>query len=406
MGFLRTVASVAATVSAANATLASLDISHCKLPAVSGRDDVALGFPRIANRMRSTGAVNFSILFVDFSDAPATKTPAAFMDLLDPATAYYAEMSYGAMAPAFLPLLRTLRMSQPSTAYSFATFDSQKQYLVEASSLGAAAGWDFSTSDSIVVIATPPAFKSGPAFCAEPGTGFVASGRTFENGATSGSDLLVWGSRWANHELGHTMGLVDLYAFNTSGDAPLFRFTGGWSLMGNIQATGNEYFGWERWLLGWVADAEVACAGAGETRVALVPIEGPPAAALRSSSSGTRLLVAPIGPTTAVVVEARAAVGADAGIPAPGLLVYVLDSSLPTGYGPLRVLPLNLTDGGQKMFYTLLPGSTLQYSGVTVQYATTSAPGTAAVELRSACSTANCFSPAYCSATGACVGGV
>jgi len=289
-------------------------------------------------------------------------------------------------------------MSQPSTAYSFATFDSQRQYLVEASSLGAAAGWDFSTSDSIVVIATPPAFKSGPAFCAEPGTGFVASGRTFENGATSGSDLLVWGSRWANHELGHTMGLVDLYAFNTSGDAPLF--------MGNIQATGNEYFGWERWLLGWVADAEVLCAGAGETRAALVPIEAPPAAVLRSSGgSSTRLLVAPIGPTTAVVVEARAAVGADAGIPAPGLLVYVLDSSLPTGYGPLRVLPLNLTDGGQKMFYTLPPGSTLQYSGVTVQYATSSAPGTVGVELSSACSTTNCFPPAHCSATGACVGG-
>ena len=404
MGPLRTVVFVAAAVSAAGATLASLDISHCKLPAVSGRDDVALGFPRIANRMRSTGAVNFSILFVDFSDAPATKTPAAFMDLLDPATAYYAEMSYGAMAPAFLPLLRTLRMSQPSTAYSFATFDTQKHYLVEASALGAAAGWDFSTSDSIVVIATPPAFKSGPAFCAEPGTGFVASGRTFENGATSGSDLLVWGSRWANHELGHTMGLVDLYAFNTSGDALLFRFTGGWSLMGNIQATGNEYFGWERWLLGWVADAEVMCAGAGETSVTLVPIETP-AAVLRSSGSSMRLVVAPIGPTTAVVVEARAAVGADVGIPAPGLLVYILDSSIPTGYGPLRVLPLNLTDGGQKLFYTLLPGSTLQYGSVTVQYARSSAPGTVVVELSSACSTANCFPPAYCNASGACVEG-
>ena len=228
----------------AYASSAVIDVAHCKLPADSGRYDVALGFPRIPNRMRTIGSVNFSIIFVDFSDAPANKTPEEFMQFLAPAPAYYADLSYGAMTPVFTPLLRTLRMSKPSTDYSFQTFDSQRAYMVEAAGLAESAGWNFSLSDSIVVVATPPALPNGPAFCALPGTGFVASGRVFENGATSGADLLYWGSRWANHELGHTMGLVDLYAFNTSGGAPLFRYTGDWSLLGNIAGVGNEYFGW------------------------------------------------------------------------------------------------------------------------------------------------------------------
>ena len=112
--------------------------------------------------------------------------------------------------------------------------------------------------------------------------------------------------------------------------------------------------------------------------------------------------MAPIGPTTAVVVEARTAAGADSGVPQPGLLVYLLDSSLQTGYGPLQVL--NATDGAgpQLLLATLPVGGELVYGGVTVRNGGASASGGAAItvtaDVQSACSVYNCFPPAHCDA--------
>ena len=98
------------------------------------------------------------------------------------------------MQPLFTPLLATLRMSRPSTAYNIRTDDGQRAYLTEASALAVAAGWNFSLADSIVAMASTAArsLPNGPAFCATPGGGFVASGRTFENAATSGYDFTHW----------------------------------------------------------------------------------------------------------------------------------------------------------------------------------------------------------------------
>lgn len=347
--------------------------------------------------MNTTGSVYFSIIFVDFVDAPATYTPAQFMAMLAPAPSYYESLSYGAMTPIFTPLLRTLHMSKPSTAYSFASFEAQRAYMIEAAGLAVSAGWNFSTYDSIVVMATPAALPYGPAFCALPGQGFTVSGRVFENGATSGADFPGWGSRWANHELGHTMGLVDLYAFDVNASAPEFRFTGDWSLMGNIAGAGNEYFAWERWLLGWIPDDAAACAGAGTTSVSLTPIEQQSA-----GPGGARLVVAPIGATQAVVVEARTDTGADSAIPQPGLLVYLLDSSVQTGYGPLRVLPYASSDGSPKLQATLAVGKELSFGGVTVKNNGAGSDGGFIVDVQSACSPFNCFPPARCNATGDC----
>lgn len=184
---------LAATVLAAAAS-ALLPPAACMLPNRSPAADVALGFPRIANRMRSTGAVNFSVIFVDFSDAPSPDAPSAIFARLQPAAQLYSNLSRGALTPVFSPLLTTLRMSRPSTAYDIRTEDGQRAYLVEASTLAIAAGWDFSRSDSIVAMASAAAraLPNGPAFCATPGGGFVASGRTFENAATSGFDFAHW----------------------------------------------------------------------------------------------------------------------------------------------------------------------------------------------------------------------
>jgi hypothetical protein len=96
-----------------------------------------------------------------------------------------------------------------------------------------------------------------------------------------------------------------------------------------------EYFAWERWTLGWLTDAEVACIESGSATVTLEPIE---------RAGGTKMLVARLGPSRAVVVESRRRLGYDTALAREGALVYLVDTSVASGKGPIRVQPENDAD--------------------------------------------------------------
>ncbi len=334
-------------------------LAEARLPDAETRGDVGVGFPRIENRLRTTGDVRFKVIFTDFSDAVATRKPQDVFDLISPgAERLYRAISYGRLNVSFDPVMQWLRLKKPSDAYGWKglSFAHHKVYIQEALDLAQAAGADFSTSDAVVVIANPDAlnFANGPAFTARKGSGVTASGRTFENAATSGHDLLVWGHRWFNHEVGHTMGLADLYAYSGS----THRFVGDFSLMGHIPGTAPEYFAWERWLLGWLDDNQVVAARHGSTTVRLTPVE---------TAGGTKLIVIPTGKTTAVAVENRRSLGFDAKLARPGPLVYAIDTSIDSGQGPIKVLPL-IDTGQRHLTAPLSVGQTLTFAGATVKY--------------------------------------
>jgi M6 family metalloprotease-like protein len=298
------------------------------------------------------------VLFVDFPDAVAARTPQSAFALISPAAeTYYKTVSYGRMNLILDPSFKWLRMSKPSSAYGWdtLTFAAHKVYIQEALTL-AGAGVDFSTSDGLAIISNPDAgaLTNGPTFVAPVGGGVTAGGKTFENAVTSGRDLLFWGAYWLNHEGGHSMGLVDLYAFTGA----THRFVGGFSLMGLISGPAREYLGWERWLLGWVTDDQVACAQPGTTTATLTPVE---------RVGGTKIVVVPTGPTSAVVVESRRIEGYDASGFTPGVLVYFIDTSINSGTGVVRVLPINDADVS-KATAPLAVGATLTYGTVTVKF--------------------------------------
>ena len=347
-------------------TVAADPVAACRLPGPTL--GVGLGFPRIAGRLRSTGDVRIKVLFVDFSDAVATRTPQATLAIFSPgAEQFYEAVSYGHMHLILDPVYVWLRMSKPTSGYPWnpLTFAGQKAFIEEAVQL-AGPSLDVSTSDSIVVISNPDstAFAYGPAFTANPGDGVHAGGKVFDNAATSAADLLTWGPGWLNHEFGHTMALADLYEIGVA-NPQTFHYTGDFSMMGNILGDAPEYLGWERWLLGWVDDAAVLCAPHGHTTATLAPIEAP---------GGTKLLVVPTGATTAIVVESRHALGYDSALPSAGLLVYAIDTSIASGDGIVKVLPVNDADL-HKLSAPLAVTQTVSYAGVTVTFASQDAAG-------------------------------
>ncbi len=150
----------------------------------------------------------------DFSDTPATITPDDAFAKISGATATYSEISYGRLNYQLSPVKHWYRMSQPSTSYNFSTYATHKAYISEAMQL-AAADVNFSSSESVVVLTNPDAtaFPAGPTFVVYPGSGITANGHEFLNAITSGHDLNTWNSIWLNHEGGHSLGLVDLYAY-------------------------------------------------------------------------------------------------------------------------------------------------------------------------------------------------
>lgn len=315
----------------------------CKLRIADGRGDVAIGgWPRPAGRMRSIGTVVATVVMVDFADAPATMSPEEAFAKIAPSSEIFDEVSYGRLDYRIEPVLRWYRMSRPSTDYAPLTssFEHHRAYLAEAVAL-ADADVDFSATESLIVLANPDAAglgEAGPAFAPiSMDDGIAVDGTVLMNGATSAHDLNHWGAIWLNHEITHTLGLPDLYAF----DGPeQFPYTGEFGYMGlsSLDANAPGLLAWERWVLGWLDDDQITCLAAppsGSVPVVLSPI---------GTVGGPKAVVVALGPTRALVAEARTATGLDAGIRKEGVLVYTVDTSVQSGFGPVRVSPADSPD--------------------------------------------------------------
>ncbi|QLE70539.1 M6 family metalloprotease domain-containing protein [Streptomyces rectiverticillatus] len=280
---------------------------------------------------RATGKHRVLTLFADFPDAQATGSTAPYAAHLAPAADWLRRASYGRTRLEITPLHRWIRMPAPSASYGFQrglTFEAHERYLRDA--VTAADPYaDFSRYDMVYVVPAreASAISFSPTYLFDPATpGVRADGTRIRWAVTFGQDMWRWGHKVAAHETGHVFGLPDLYAFT----GETHRHVGGWDLMGDIAGTAPQYLGWHSWKLGWTRDDQVACLAApGRRTVRLTPVERP---------GGTKIAVVRTGAAKAYVAESRRAVGNDKDSPSTGVLIYEVDSSTPTGEGPVRVV--------------------------------------------------------------------
>ena len=343
-------------------------LADCKLPVADGRGDVSIGgWPRIDERLKSTGGVIATVVMVDFPDAPASMTPTDAFARISPSADVFNEMSYGKLSYTFKPQMKWYRMSKKSSDYVAGgwTFIKHRDYIVEAAKL-ADVDIDFNKTDSLIILANPDARGmgySGPAFAAIRKNGITLDGKYISNGATSAYDLNDWKSIWLNHEVTHTLGLVDLYAFTQSNSANRYdnlRYTGEFSYMGfsSYESNAPSLFAFERWNLGWISDSQIKCVKDAKSTELISPVQ---------TSGGVKAVVVPISRTKAVVIESRRATGIDKNIAKSGALVYVVDSSIQSGQGPVRVFP---SDIGSDPRYLKAPralGESVTTEGVTIK---------------------------------------
>lgn len=314
--------------------------TNCKIPKSEGQAVSISGFPRYESRLPSTGTVNATVLFVDFSDKPATKTVAQAFSLVSGASAIFTEQSYSRLNfNMTTPMMSWIRLSKPSTD---ASYQSNRFSVVQEAVTAANPTVNFSSTELVIVITDPDltTFTQGPAFTSTRGVnGITVDGKEITNFVTSGYDLNTWGAIWLNHETTHTLGLVDLYKYGATGAAGTADFllydVGGFSYMGynSFDANSPGLTSWERWVLGWLDDSQMAC---------VTPRTSGPITAKLSAlhvSGGQKALVIPVNDTQVIVVETRRANGIDAHIQKPGTLVYMVDSKAGSGNRPIKVFP-------------------------------------------------------------------
>jgi len=293
------------------------------------------GTTNVALPLRPAGKISAVMLFVDFSDLHATESTTALYDRLVPhSRAWYEEVSYGRVQLGVTAVSHWLRMPRSLREYGLGdgiSWPEHRSYIADAVA-AADSEVDFSRYQIVYVVAAKHTHvERSPAFQAYPGSGIEADGSELRYGATFFDDTRSDARYAANvfiHETGHIFGLPDLYDVPNPTYWRLFRYAGGWDTM-SWNEPGGHFLAWEKWKLGWLDPAQLACVeGPGELTTTIAPLERP---------GGLKAVVVPTGISSAFVVEARRRIGQDARLCDDGVLVYSVDAGRPSGAGPVHV---------------------------------------------------------------------
>ncbi|KAJ7235195.1 secreted protein [Mycena rebaudengoi] len=349
------------------ASLLPSDNSTCRLPALQ---DVYLsaGFNYTLNCAPGTGALHALMLFVDFPDAvaPSSETPQSLHDFFLPEAAeWYANASYGKLVlNVTADTSKFYRMPAQADSYGWQrglTSEAHQQYIQDAVGIWAAspagqaylaaAGTAAPLADVLYVVPTrmAAAISFSPTYMGEVYTRLVSgsdsSTYVARKAVTFGADAYsTWGFKTLNHETGHTMCLPDYYPLPSG---PTGQYVGGWDLMGLISGPGPDYFAWDKWRLGWLADADVGCLDVAAeqtgsfvlTALGKAPVSG-------GTGDGVKAVVVKVNTTTVVVAELRTREGLDAGLCKEGVLLYTVQTDVETGKGSVKVVDTMPGSGG------------------------------------------------------------
>lgn len=307
------------------------------------------------------------VAFADSREPLAAAWPSRMVAEMD---AYYREVSGGALRWVYAGM-RRIHLAKPSAAF----------HLTRRSLADRARFWKHLLArlravpaDALLGVIPEAAavrgcFAVGPRWNSPRLDGTLQPlGATFTRGAIVRAST-VWGT--IAHELGHVIGLPDLYDYATGRKTAHFsasRYVGPWDLMGRApeEAGGARAhpMAWTKALAGWIVPVEWTPA---RRRYVVGP--GVDAAAVR----------APTGDGAWLFVEGRTHSGFDTVLPTEGVLVSVADERRREGRGPLRILQPRQgrdgTDARPKWYAALQVGESLRRAGYTVAVIARTAEG-------------------------------
>jgi len=297
--------------------------------------DHGLGFPRPENRLPNKGTLNFKVLFAKSSGSTVANEKSA-QDLykkLQPeiVSSFYNQVSNGSVQKIqFEPYYSWIEFDKLESLKDAAgdeikLVEAEWRTFISKTLETADSQIDFTKSDGVIIILDPNSSYLSQSYALTDE--HTVDGKKISSVAILGRSYVRVGLRspyLVSHELGHLFGLPDLYSFQDSTDTVDY-----FSIMNKAAVGGIGYFGWERFILGWLDDPQIICHKAGEVAGNLVPL---------TKVNGLKMIAVPISSSQVLVVENRTKEGIDKMIPNPGIIAYVVDSSIEGGKNPIKVL--------------------------------------------------------------------
>jgi M6 family metalloprotease-like protein len=294
-----------------------------------------LGFPRPENRLPNKGTLNFKVLFAKSSGSTVANEKSAedLYKKLQPeiVSSFYNQVSNGSVQKIqFEPYYSWIEFDKLESLKDAAgdeikLVEAEWRTFVSKTLETAEPQIDFTKSDGVMIILDPNSsyLRLGYGLTDE----YTVDGKKLSSVVLLGRAYVQVGLRspyLVIHELGHLFGLPDLYSFQDSTDTADY-----FSIMNKAAVGGIGYFGWEKYILGWLDDPQMICHKAGEVTGNLVSL---------TKTNGLKMIAVPISSSQVLVVENRTKEGIDKMIPNPGIIAYVVDSSIEGGKNPIKVL--------------------------------------------------------------------
>ena len=313
------------------ANAARINVDNCKIANANGQS-VNLGLPRSSLLLPSTGTVKVLVAGVDFSNAREVGTPIEMVSPFELATVrdFFATASYGRLNLEFTVVNEVVKLPIVDTSIN------EGVVMVETAKV-LPTQYRLNDFSALLIITTKSSsFTNGTA----------SAGVTVSNSTGQLTNYSVVSavkpneSRWLSspwrtvaHEVGHLLGLMDLWnredstAWQGQTAAPfsLMNTGAGWGYAG-------DFFAWEKWVLGWIPDTDVYCFSKdpNDLSVDLASLD---------ALEGIRLIAVPITSTKVLVIEYRKKSTIDFGIIKSGALVYTVDTTKRNFELPIRIVP-------------------------------------------------------------------
>ena len=324
-------------------------LEPCKIQSPDTTTHMRIGWPVDKDALKSVGKANILVLIVDFSDDPQSNFDAnryrQKMELLT-VSSYFNFVSNGLFKPTFTIYPSFVRMPENSKHYGDQLEVDElvngewESHRMTHDAIEVVDGTiKVSDFDAAIIVVSGGSSLSGRIALATSQDESLDTNNSVKIQNTILAGIEAFSTEgippWAIlvHEINHLLGLVDLYLYEVDGWWK-GKSSGAFGMQGFLRgSSGTDSLAWNRWLRGWIPESRILCIDAPKN------FEKIRMSVFGAVDSSYEMVVIKTSPTVVYVVEALRNRGFEASTYFNSLLVYKVDTTVKSGYGPVTIIP-------------------------------------------------------------------